>query len=205
MRISRRTKAALATAAIVAGSTFLAALPAFAAIGPIVPKCATQQGVNPPDLNCVKETFLNIASLIIAISGSLALLMFVYGGFTMLSSGGEEKKISKGKTIIRNAVIGIFLIFLAGYIIDYGKLIITKGQVESSPDQIELPLACSDASLKSQGYVCMDPTLGKNCNIQAVCGSKTEQCCMPLSPDETQPTNTSQAPPDWLNNYMSNQ
>ncbi len=204
MRISRRTYAALATTAVVIGFTFAAALPALA-VGPIVPKCATQQGVNPPDLNCVKETFLNIASLIIAVTGSFALLMFVYGGFTMLSSGGESKKIEHGKTILRNAVIGIFLIFLAGYIIDYGKLLLTKGQIETTQEQIEFPLACSDASLKEQGYVCMDPKLGKNCNVQAVCGSKTEQCCMPAAPDAAQPPSNSAAPPEWLKNFMSNQ
>jgi hypothetical protein len=197
MRTNRRVQAALAAISLVVGFTFAVATPALAwAIDPIVPDCARNQGTAPPDLACVQKTFLNVAALIIAITGSFALLMFVYGGFTMLTSGGAADKVKQGQTIIRNAVIGIFLIFLAGYVIDYGKQALTHGSVKQT--------ACSDPSLRSQGYDCMDPANGRNCNSGAVCGSKNEQCCM--KPEYINLDNVpSEAPPDWLNNYMSNQ
>lgn len=97
--------------------TFMAALPALAAI---VPECALVAGKNPPDLNCVLLTFAGIAQLILGITGSAALLMFVYGGFVLLSSGGDSGKVTTGKTILRNAIIGIFIIFTSGYIVQYG-------------------------------------------------------------------------------------
>lgn len=46
----------------------------------------------------------------LGISGSLALLMFVYGGFLWLASGGNETMISKGKRVLLWATLGIVLI-----------------------------------------------------------------------------------------------
>lgn len=86
----------------------------------IVPSCALNQGKEPPGLDCILQTFANIAALILSVTGSFALLMFVYGGFMMLVSGGSEERVSKGKTIVRNAVIGIFIILLSGALINYG-------------------------------------------------------------------------------------
>lgn len=89
-----------------------------AADGSVKQECSI---VSPaPGLDCVLLTFGNIANLILSATGSFALLMFVYGGFMMLSSGGAEDRVTQGKTIIRNAVIGIFLVLLAGYLIRYG-------------------------------------------------------------------------------------
>ncbi len=172
MRNSHRPYAIIATVAMIASFAF-AAMPALATT--IVPPCATNQGVNAPGLGCIEETFLNVASLIIAVTGSFALLMFVYGGFTMITSNGAEKKVSEGKTILTNAVIGIILIFLAGYIIDYIKLRLTKGQVKAT--------SCTD--MAPSGYQCMsDPTQGRDCStVYSGCGS-AGQCCIPLTPDE---------------------
>ena len=50
---------------------------------------------------------------VLGIVGSLALLMIVYGGFTMLTSGGAEAKITKAKGVIVWAVIGLVVIFLS--------------------------------------------------------------------------------------------
>jgi hypothetical protein len=107
-------------AAIVASLALAAPNVALAQIGPIVPPCATAQGAEAPGLDCVLLTFANIAQIILGVTGSLALLMFVYGGFMMLSSGGSEDKISKGKDAIRSALIGIAIILTAGALISYG-------------------------------------------------------------------------------------
>ncbi|MEA3249860.1 MAG: pilin [Patescibacteria group bacterium] len=114
MRYSPRKKAALAAAA---SSAFLL-LPATAFAVSIVPECA--RGSELAQLPCMLETLGNIAQLILGVTGGLALLMFVYGGFLILSSGGSQDKVKKGKDILVSAVIGIFIILLAGYLIRYG-------------------------------------------------------------------------------------
>lgn len=58
----------------------------------------------------------------LGIVGSIALLMFIYGGFLWLTSMGSEQKITKGKQVITWAVIGLAVIFLSyaavGFVID---------------------------------------------------------------------------------------
>jgi hypothetical protein len=45
------------------------------------------------------------------VSGSLALLMFVYGGFLWLTSSGNAQQVDKGKKVMVWATIGLFIIF----------------------------------------------------------------------------------------------
>lgn len=62
-------------------------------------------GANLPSLlgNAIR-TFAGIA-------GSIALLMFVYGGVMYILSGGESSKVKDATAILKNAAIGIILIF----------------------------------------------------------------------------------------------
>jgi energy-converting hydrogenase Eha subunit E len=39
--------------------------------------------------------------------------MFVWGGFQYLLSAGDDNKVKKGKETIKNAALGIVIIFLA--------------------------------------------------------------------------------------------
>ncbi|MBU0531216.1 MAG: hypothetical protein ABIG32_02930 [Candidatus Uhrbacteria bacterium] len=49
----------------------------------------------------------------LGLSGTLALLMFIYGGFTWMTSGGAKDKIEKGRNTLLWAVIGLAVIFFA--------------------------------------------------------------------------------------------
>jgi hypothetical protein len=49
----------------------------------------------------------------LGITGSIALLMFVYGGFLWLTSGGRDDKIDMGKKIIVWSSIGLVVIFMS--------------------------------------------------------------------------------------------
>lgn len=51
--------------------------------------------------------------------GSIALLMFIYGGFTWLTSGGAAEKIQKGKDTMVWAVLGIAITFAAYAIVNF--------------------------------------------------------------------------------------
>jgi hypothetical protein len=53
----------------------------------------------------------NVIRTFAGIAGALALLMFVYGGLMWILSGGEGGKVAKAQQILRNATIGLILIF----------------------------------------------------------------------------------------------
>ncbi len=62
---------------------------------------------------------INVAQWIWGISGSLALLFFIYGGFMFLISGGQSEKITKAKSIISNSLIGLVIIFTSYMIVGF--------------------------------------------------------------------------------------
>jgi len=63
------------------------------------------------ELDDVLQVFVNISSFILGISGSVVLLMFVYGGFMWITAGGNEARIKKGKDVLVGTVIGLLIIF----------------------------------------------------------------------------------------------
>ena len=62
-----------------------------------------------------------IASVIqyaLGLSGILALIAFIYGGIWWLVSLGDSNKVTKGKEIMKWAVLGLFVIFSSYAIIN---------------------------------------------------------------------------------------
>lgn len=53
----------------------------------------------------------NIVRTFAGIAGSIALAIFVWGGFSYILSGGESSKVKASTEMLRNASIGIVLIF----------------------------------------------------------------------------------------------
>ncbi|MBI4257117.1 hypothetical protein HY626_03635 [Candidatus Uhrbacteria bacterium] len=47
---------------------------------------------------------------VLGVTGSIALLMFVYGGFLWLISAGEPDKVKKGKEVMKWAILGLVVI-----------------------------------------------------------------------------------------------
>ncbi|OIO52095.1 hypothetical protein COY93_03625 [Candidatus Uhrbacteria bacterium CG_4_10_14_0_8_um_filter_58_22] len=114
-RFSVTTERKLIWAALAVGGLLL---PSSALAFQIVPTCAT--GLDLPGIDCILEMVGNVAQLILGVTGGLALIMFVYGGFQMLTSGGVEGKIKKGIETLKAAVVGIVIILMAGYLVRYG-------------------------------------------------------------------------------------
>lgn len=54
-----------------------------------------------------------IIKSVLGIIGSLALVMFIYGGATWMLSGGNQEQVTKGKNILIWAAAGIVIIFTA--------------------------------------------------------------------------------------------
>jgi len=65
------------------------------------------------------ELIGRIIKAVLGIVGALALAMFVFGGFTWLTSGGSPDKIKKGKDILMWAVIGLIIIFTSYTLVDF--------------------------------------------------------------------------------------
>jgi hypothetical protein len=66
---------------------------------------------NPLSAKTVPELIANILKAAIGVVGALALLVFVYGGFIWLTSGGESAKVSAGKEAMKWAAVGLVVIF----------------------------------------------------------------------------------------------
>ena len=54
-----------------------------------------------------------IINSLFGIIGSLALVMFIYGGFLWMTSAGSSEQVKKGKDIFIWAVVGLIVIFSA--------------------------------------------------------------------------------------------
>jgi len=71
--------------------------------------------------NCVTpQSFIGrIINAILGVVGSIALLMFIYGGFLWMTSQGNEKKVTDGKNILLWAALGMALIFMSYAIVRF--------------------------------------------------------------------------------------
>ncbi|MFH1430814.1 MAG: pilin [Candidatus Uhrbacteria bacterium] len=72
---------------------------------------------------CGLEDFVSlgvgVTKFIFSLIGSLALLMFVIGGFWWLTSGGKADMVKKGKDTIMYAVVGLVIVFSAWVIVNF--------------------------------------------------------------------------------------
>ena len=71
------------------------------------------------ELNDFIDLAVKVSQIILGVTGSLALIFFIYGGFIFLISGGSSEKVTKAKQIIIGAVIGIVLVFTSYMIIGF--------------------------------------------------------------------------------------
>ncbi len=60
-----------------------------------------------------------IIDALLGIVGSLALIMFIYGGFTWMLAAGNDSKVEKGRNILAWAVVGLVVIFASYSIVHF--------------------------------------------------------------------------------------
>jgi len=53
----------------------------------------------------------NITKIILGLSGSVLLAMFIYSGFIMLTSRGNSSLVEKGKSVLISSIIGLVIVF----------------------------------------------------------------------------------------------
>jgi len=70
-------------------------------------------------LNTFVKLAINVANFILGIVGALTLLMFIYGGFMWILSGGSSERVKKGKDIIIGSIVGLLIVFSSYMIISW--------------------------------------------------------------------------------------
>jgi Type IV secretion system pilin len=63
------------------------------------------------------KTFKKIVNWVLGLLGFIALCVALWGGFQMLSAAGDDAKYKKGTTILRQALIGLLFIGIAGLLV----------------------------------------------------------------------------------------
>ncbi len=81
-------------------------------------------GIDKVKINATSNTSIDV-SLQVLIDRAmmflalLAVIYGIYGGFMILTAGGDEERVKKGRTIIIQVVIGIIVIVLAGSVVKW--------------------------------------------------------------------------------------
>lgn len=62
-------------------------------------------------VNSVQQLIGKVIEAVLGVVGSLALIMFIYGGITWMTAAGNEQSVTKGKNIVMWAALGLVVIF----------------------------------------------------------------------------------------------
>jgi len=85
-------------------------------------KCATTKSTELPkpigDVT-IPELIGKIINGVLGVVGSLALVIFIYGGFVWMTAAGNTERITKGKNILIWATLGLVVIFASYAIVHF--------------------------------------------------------------------------------------
>jgi hypothetical protein len=116
----------------------------------------------------------NVIKILLGVTGSVAFVMFIYGGMFMLTSRGNPDMIKKGKDILIWAVIGLIVIFGSYVFVSFIITAITGGAGgggNTSPSTTSQS-ACSSEAGKS----CVPNASANQEHGYFNCGSSTGTC-----------------------------
>lgn len=81
---------------------------------------AVQQLDNPLGTGAdIPEIIARVIKAVMGLVGAIGLLMFIYGGFTWMTAGGSEKRVTQGKQILTWAVLGLVVIFTSYAVLSF--------------------------------------------------------------------------------------
>lgn len=78
--------------------------------------CQTQGSCS---LSQILQVAVNVVTFILGISGSIVLLMFIYGGTVWILSRGDAKHVQEGKDTMVRAITGFAIIVLSYSLINF--------------------------------------------------------------------------------------
>ena len=86
-----------------------AAFPSLVPVG-----CQGDANIADCNLSTVEMMFTDVAKIILGLTGSISLAVFVYGGILFMVSSGNPANVAKATKVLRTATIGLALVILAG-------------------------------------------------------------------------------------------
>lgn len=75
--------------------------------------------VNPLSVDTPQALIGRVINAVLGIVGSVALIMFIYGGFVWMTAGGNDRAISQGRGVLMWAAIGLIVIFTSYAIVRF--------------------------------------------------------------------------------------
>lgn len=108
---------------------------------------------------------LHFSNYLFGIIGALALLFFIYGGFTLILSRGATEQVKKGKDILVAAIVGLVIVFSAYMLVSFlGKAVGLKGFYQLTPSGEADVMGC-----------CFNPTTNNRIqDLESQCVPTTE-------------------------------
>ena len=67
----------------------------------------------------INEIIIRTTQWILGFLGLVAVILIIYGGFTWMTSAGNEEKVKKAKEIIKASVIGLVIVMAAWMIVTF--------------------------------------------------------------------------------------
>jgi len=106
----------------------------------------------------IRLVVINIINTVLGLLGLIAVSLIIYAGFTIMTSGGDESKVSSGKKIIINAVIGLAVILSAFAIVKFvaNKLLNATGINTGSENTGQAPELQTFSGSGSLGTIVKD-------------------------------------------------
>jgi hypothetical protein len=89
-------------------------------------------------LNDFIRVAINVTRIIFGLVGSVVLLFFVYGGIKMILSAGNSERIEEAKSIVKNATIGLVVIFISWTIVNFVYTTLSEEKIEWYEAPIEI-------------------------------------------------------------------
>ena len=86
---------------------------------PVLAQNADTLGVDVIDQNValgnsdLRVTVVKIINTVLGLLGIIAVVLVLYGGFTYMTAGGDDEKVSRARKILINSVIGLVIILSA--------------------------------------------------------------------------------------------
>lgn len=143
----------------------------------------SQSCLNGEDRDYRLEDFKSLLAIIgnfmLGISGSIALLCFVLGGFFWISSAGNQKLVEKGKSLISGAVVGTIIIFVAYTAVTFVVRIIS-GTNDYAPESVGVTDSVANSGAPSAKQAAITSINAKFNGSNTVCQDVFKGTCTPV-------------------------
>ncbi|PIZ92708.1 MAG: hypothetical protein COX82_04205, partial [Candidatus Magasanikbacteria bacterium CG_4_10_14_0_2_um_filter_41_10] len=89
-------------------------------------------------------TIVKVIRAVLGFLGLIAVIIVLYGGYVYMTSNGNEDKVSQAKMILRNALIGLTIVFFSFAIVQFILLKLNAAAGGVNPGDTNPPPTCTD-------------------------------------------------------------